>query len=176
MEEGGEGTSKWSELYNQREPGQANRKAAAAHAGRPGRFDLEHPGWPCRGAQGLTLCLREGASGLKLIRSIASSFQLPDVKGPGRFELSDELRKGMCQVVGLGSCSALLQLAMHGVFALFFVGSSFNESPEVPPSELDATGYAGCLVRPLGYKRKPTKQRIKIVTPDKKKQSRGNSK
>ena len=43
----------------------SKRKAAEAHAGRPGRRSFEHPGWPCRGAQGLTRCLRAGASGLQ---------------------------------------------------------------------------------------------------------------
>ena len=81
----------------------------------------------------------------------------------------------MCEVVGLGSCSALLQLAMHAVSALFFRGiylASTNPLRFHLQSWMPLAMQAALSV-PLGYKRKPTKQRIKTGTKDKKKQNRG---
>ena len=58
------GTSKWSELYNQREPGQANEKPQQHMLGAPA-VSISSILAGCAGEHKGSLCLREEASGLQ---------------------------------------------------------------------------------------------------------------
>ena len=137
---GGNGQKRWRKeernikmvrtLEPEREAGQANEKPQKHMLGAPAGVSSSILAGRAGGHKGSLYMserggLRPEAYKKHRINVPASSCQgglQRRQPGPGRFELSDELRKGMCQVVGLGSCSALLQLAMNAVFALFFSG------------------------------------------------------